>query len=429
MRNQRTPEKNPTVIPPKLSKELRQLQCRSWRAGRIKGGSNWDLDSSCKLVDESDEDSKDESLASEGSRITSTEETSIVLDVTSTSRRSSSCDIALEETPPEKRSTRRKPPDDCHVIIRWSELSNLIKKNMFCSGCGNTNFELTRRTIGIATEINFSCKCRKSYTAYADRTNYMEEKSDHDFIRRERRVDNYVLNWRLLMATQLLGESQVGGSIIRLFLDLTREAFRNAWAPMEGALGVEQRKIGKEVVDTNLNQETMGKEAVLCEDGKLRYPVHVSYDTGWQKSSKTYDSLSGHGLMIGSQTKRVVCFQNYSKTCGKCEIHSKRIATNKIPADSPVKEHHCPQNHDGSSKGMETKAALECIHKCWSHEEISAFIEVVCIDDDATTKAYLCHCFFDLLDAKGLPRPTNLKGNQNQVPGTTRANFSGTTQL
>jgi hypothetical protein len=84
---------------------------------------------------------------------------------------------------------------------------------------------------------------------------------------------------------------------------------------MEDALGVEQQKIGKEVVDTNLNQETMGKEAVLCEDGKLRYPVHVSYDTGWQKSSKTYNLLWGNGLMIGSRTKRVICFQNYSKTC------------------------------------------------------------------------------------------------------------------
>jgi hypothetical protein len=53
------------------------------------------------------------------------------------------------------------------------------------------------------------------------------------------------------MATQLMGESQVGGSIIGLFLDLSREAFCNAWAPMEDALGVEQRKIGQEVVDFN----------------------------------------------------------------------------------------------------------------------------------------------------------------------------------
>jgi hypothetical protein len=53
----------------------------------------------------------------------------------------------------------------------------------------------------------------------------------------------------------------------------------------------------------------MGKEAVLCEDGKLGYRVNVSYGLGWEKLKKTYDSLSGHGLMIGSQTKRVIHFQ------------------------------------------------------------------------------------------------------------------------
>jgi hypothetical protein len=71
---------------------------------------------------------------------------------------------------------------------------------------------------------------------------------------------------------------------------------------MEDALRVEQQKIGKEVVDANLNQETMGKEAVMCEDGKLRYPVHVSYDMGWQKSSKTYKYIPFY-LFIRSNNK------------------------------------------------------------------------------------------------------------------------------
>jgi uncharacterized caspase-like protein len=138
MRKQRMPEKNPPSIQPKLSLEVGQLTCQSWQAGRMEvdGGSNWNLDSSNKAVDESDKESGNESLASEGSRITSTEETSIVLDVLSTSRSTgstraavvmpcsptasairSSCNIASEETPPDKRSTPRQQPDDCHVII------------------------------------------------------------------------------------------------------------------------------------------------------------------------------------------------------------------------------------------------------------------------------------------------------------------------
>jgi hypothetical protein len=82
------------------------------------------------------------------------------------------------------------------------------------------------------------------------------------------------------MATQLMGESQVGGSIIGLFLDLTREAFHNAWTPMEDALGVEQRKIGQEVVNFNFNQKFFGKVGMCCKDGKVRYSVLVLYNMG-----------------------------------------------------------------------------------------------------------------------------------------------------
>ena len=77
--------------------------------------------------------------------------------------------------------------------------------------------------------------------------------------------------------------------------------------------------------------------------------------------------------------------------------------------DIPVTAHHCPQNYDGSSKGMEAEAALACIKQIWTHEFVEAVIIVICIDDDATTKAYLAHCFADLAEL-GLPRPTTKKG-------------------
>jgi hypothetical protein len=124
------------------------------------------------------------------------------------------------------------------------------------------------------------------------------------------------------MATQLLGKSQVGGSIIGTFLDLlTREAFGNAWRPMQDLLGVEQREIGRQCCNLNLLKETMGKIAVQGEDGNVKFPIDVSYDMGWQNSAKTYESLSGPRLMIGSRTKNVMSYQNYSKACGICERH------------------------------------------------------------------------------------------------------------
>jgi hypothetical protein len=177
---------------------------------------------------------------------------------------------------------------------------------------------------------------------------------------------------------------------------------------MEDAMGVEQRRIGQEVADSNLLKETIGKVGVLHSDGKVRYPASVSYDMGWQKAKKTYDSLSGHGLMIGDRTKNVVAFQNFSKACLKCDLHRKNMSKLKTP-DVPVEQHHCPKNYSGSSKGMEAQAALDCVNQIWTHEEIVAFIDVVCIDDDATTRAYLAHCFRDL-ELKGLPRPKTKSG-------------------
>jgi hypothetical protein len=190
---------------------------------------------------------------------------------------------------------------------------------------------LYQSPVGIATKIDCSCKCRKAASALADQSDYMLEHSKNDYIRPEHQINNYEVNWRLLMATQLIGESQVGGSIIGLFLDATREAFCNAWAPMKDTLGVEQRKIGKEGVNFNLNQETFGKVGMCCKDGKVRYPVSVSYNMGWQKVKKTYNSLLGHGLMIGANTKKVICFQNYFESCLKCEIHEKKITKDNAP--------------------------------------------------------------------------------------------------
>jgi hypothetical protein len=50
---------------------------------------------------------------------------------------------------------------------------------------------------------------------------------------------------------------------------------------------------------------------------------------------------------------------------------------------------------------MEARAALECVNNVWGSSEIRIFIEDICIDDDASTRAYLKHSFEDL-NALGL---------------------------
>ena len=153
-------------------------------------------------------------------------------------------------------------------------------------------------------------------------------------------------------------------------VELTTEAIRSRWSEMERKHGEEQVKNGKRSVEWKMKKETRGKVADMC-DGIAKYPCSVSYDMGWQKASKTYDSLSGQGLMIGYRTKRVVAVQNYSKVCNICQRHSIAMDKYETP-DIPVREHNCPKNHEGSSKGMEAKAALECVNRVWSQSEMRA---------------------------------------------------------
>jgi hypothetical protein len=128
---------------------------------------------------------------------------------------------ALDETPENKRSATRKAPDDCHVpLVQWSELQKLVKDRMACAKCGMLVTKFNRQTIGIATELDFSCTtCNTEGTANAIQSNYpLENRETDDFLHRERQADSYELNWGLILATQQLGESQVGGSIIAFFL-------------------------------------------------------------------------------------------------------------------------------------------------------------------------------------------------------------------
>ena len=123
--------------------------------------------------------------------------------------------------------------------------------------------------------------------------------------------------------------------------------------------------------------------------------------------------------MIGYRTKRVVAVQNYSKVCNICQRHSNAMEKNETP-DVAVREHNCPRSHEGSSKGMEAKAALECVNIVWSESDTRAFIDIICIDDDASTRAYLSHSFADL-DEMLMPRPTTKAG----IPKTAKRDDKG----
>jgi hypothetical protein len=91
-------------------------------------------------------------------------------------------------------------------------------------------------------------------------------------------------------------------------------------------------------------------------------------------------------LLAAVQTN--VALQNYTSACAFYTGHTKKMEKQKMP---DVLLPDCPQNYTGSSKGMEAKAALDCVNQVWSEADIEAFISMICINNDATARVYLQH--------------------------------------
>ena len=83
--------------------------------------------------------------------------------------------------------------------------------------------------------------------------------------------------------------------------------------------------------------------------------VAVSFDGGWSTrgSGRQYNSDTGHGVLIGSETGKCVAFAVKSRMCRKCEAAEQENRT--------VAAHECQRNWTGSSKAMEPAMGVEMI--------------------------------------------------------------------
>jgi putative lipoic acid-binding regulatory protein len=147
-----------------------------------------------------------------------------------------------------------------------------------------------------------------------------------------------------------------------------------------------QEQLQKEIVKiTNETMRTCRDEEIKetsGESGLKKYregktvandvKFTVSYNMGWNKrsSGRKYDSISGHGFLMGGHTKNNIHHRCLSKCCSKCAKESK----DKAP------EHKCHKNHDGSSKSMETEAIFRMVLE--TKREQNYTISTIISDDD-----------------------------------------------
>ena len=247
---------------------------------------------------------------------------------------------------------------------------------------------LSERTIGIATEIQCFCSvCGKEpiFETNASRTTLSRGYNANE---------SYELNCMFLLALQLLGGGGADADVILGFLNVPNgSTFRSrTFHRLEEKLSPIICRITRDEIDKALQEEVylqLQKENRVSDYEKwlqkenIQQPkLTASYDMGWQQKSsgRKYDSNSGHGLLIGSNTKKVIGFRVKSKTCRVCSTAKRE--------NLHIPDHFCTKNHMRSSKAMEVDALLDLVIELW--EKGVSLSTIVC-DDDTTIRSNLKH--------------------------------------
>ena len=100
----------------------------------------------------------------------------------------------------------------------------------------------------------------------------------------------------------------------------------------------------------------------------------VRYDMGWQRRSswrscRSYNSKSGHGVLIGQATGKILDYGTKISNCKQCERN-------------PSKKHDCRTNWHGSSKAMEAQLGVDLVKR---NTTDSIPIQNIVTDEDSTT--------------------------------------------
>ena len=145
---------------------------------------------------------------------------------------------------------------------------------------------------------------------------------------------------------------------------------------------------------------------------KNKYPVlKGSFDMAWQQRSSghNYNSPSGHGVVVGSATRKAIAMEIKSKRCNFC------IQARKVLPVGPVGVHDCCQNWQGSSGAMEPQACLDMVVNL--HNESKIVLGTICCDDDASTRSLLKWTNADYMTNYNKPTPPLVKITKGKNKG------------
>ena len=294
-------------------------------------------------------------------------------------------------------------------IIHLHTLKEYIEQNFVCKHCSElgitSQISVSYQPIGLATTLCHCCSNEDAKHSSSISSATIDESVATEILPKKkgwwkRSTLYYSLNYRAIMAMQCIGRGLSDLNTVVGFLGLRGLNPRN-YKKMELFVGRHEREGCDEVIASSLQKEKL----LSPKDDNGKEIIVGSYDMGWNKrsSGNRYDSLSGQAAFIGSRSGKVLSYIVMSKKCRLCMAAEK----NSYEAEP----HDCPFNHTGSSKSMESLAAIELLKDLWYNKQTA--VSGLVTDDDCTTRTITKHRIQDKIDA-GLMKqedwPLNDKG-------------------
>jgi hypothetical protein len=277
------------------------------------------------------------------------------------------------------------------IYLQWKKNNKMISSTM----------QIKESTNGLATELQFSC-CRCDVLSQV--RGYRREWSNHKTIVSAKKTNNkevkspvcrYDLNIKYCTALQVMGVGGEHAAIVSAFLDLPEpHKWPRQFSVLEKHLysAVEEVKLESQIKGTNeevtatLNDEDHPVEQTFLQRDIPIHRIEASFDMGWQvrSSGGKYGSSTGHALLIGARSKKVLDSTLFNKTCGICTKHER--CTGSL---DNVRMHICVKNYEGSSKSMEAAALVKMLIQ--SPEVNAVSVCTVISDDDSNARSKARH--------------------------------------
>ena len=207
-----------------------------------------------------------------------------------------------------------------NIILPLDGLMEFLANTFVCKKCRTKQFNINEVTVGIATSLNFECKCGAVHSCKAVMRStvnqYAEWGSSPLAQPGQIPASSFDLNVKLVQAMQLTGSGASSGATVCGMLDLACNPMRQTWTKVEEEIGIKEMELGKDILLSNLQEEINASNLPIWNG---RPGISCQSDTRWdqRKSGFSYSSDSGASILIGNATKKIIAIHCMSKVCSK----------------------------------------------------------------------------------------------------------------